>query len=421
MRPRQRVAAAGAVLAGLCLVPAAPAGAELEGACPPGSVPGGTFDDVGASVHRPAVDCVYWYGITGGTTTLAFAPTDIVRRDQAAALMARTVEATGRVLAAPVDQGFADIAGNPHRHRIDQLSAIAVINGTSATTYEPRGPVHRDQVATLLVRTYEHVAGVELAGGGHPFADVAGNAHEEAIDKAVAAGFTAGTSADTYRPRQHVRRDQMARFTARMLDKLVAERHTSPRPAGFVGGARPLPDDIRRFMTGLSWRPGCPVGLDDLALVEVTYRDFDDRPRWGRMVVATSVASPTVDTWRRLHDARFPVARMRLVDHYGADDDASMDDNNTSAFNCRPVTGGGSWSEHSYGTAIDINPVQNPYVRGPTVLPAAGSDYLDRSNVRPGMVVRPGPVTDAFTAMGWGWGGDFRTLRDYMHFSSSGG
>ena len=408
------------MLAGLVVVPAAPASADLAAACPPGSVPAGAFDDVGADGHGPAIDCAYWYGITGGSTTLAFAPSSGVRRDQAAALLARTVEAAGADLPAPADSGFTDVAGNAHRHRIDQLAAVGVVSGTSATTFEPLGPVHRDQVATLLVRAYEHITGVELEAGGYPFVDVAGNTHAGAIDKAVTAGFTEGTSADTYNPRERVRRDQMARFIARMLDKAVAGGHTAPRPAGFEGRARPLPDDVRAFMTGRSWRPGCPVGLDDLSLLEVTHHGFDDRPHWGRMVVATSVASPTVDAMRRLHDARFPVARMRLVDHYGADDDASMDDNNTSAFNCRPVTGGSSWSEHSYGTAIDVNPVQNPYVRGSTVLPSAGGDYLDRSSVRPGMIVRPGPVTDAFAGMGWGWGGDFQSLRDYMHLSASG-
>jgi hypothetical protein len=416
----KRTLLAGAVLAALVVVPAAPASAELGAACPPGSVPGGAFDDVDADGPGPAIDCVYWHGITGGTTTLTFAPSHIVRRDQGAALLARTVETAGAGLPAPADQGFADIAGSPHRDRIDQLAAAGVVSGTSATTYTPLGPEHRDQMATLLVRTYEHVTGVELAQGDHPFVDVAGNAHEEAIAKAVVAGFTEGVSAETYRPRELVRRDQMARFIARMLDKLVADGHAAPRPGGFEGRARPLPDDIRAFMTGRSWRAGCPVGLDGLALLEVTYHGFDERPHWGRMVVAASVAQPTVEALRRLHDARFPLARMRLVDHYGADDDASMDDNNTSAFNCRRVTGGSSWSEHSYGTAIDVNPVQNPYVRDSTVLPAAGGDYLDRNSVRPGMIVRPGPVTDAFAAMGWGWGGDFRSLRDFMHFSQSG-
>ena len=97
-----------------------------------------------------------------------------------------------------------------------------------------------------------------------------------------------------------------------------------------------------------------------------------------------------------------------------------MDDNNSSAFNCRNVTGGTAFSEHSYGAAIDLNPVQNPYVRSGTVLPAAGAAYLSRSAYRKGMILAPGPVTGAFKTIGWGWGGDFTGLKDYQHFSQSG-
>jgi hypothetical protein len=127
-----------------------------------------------------------------------------------------------------------------------------------------------------------------------------------------------------------------------------------------------------------------------------------------------------VRVFRALYEARFPVQRLRTVEQYGSDDDASMAANNTSAFNCRPVAGGTGWSEHAYGAALDVNPVQNPYVRGSTVEPEAGRAYLDRSHVRPGMVVAGDLVVRAFAAVGWEWGGDFRTLKDYQHFSASG-
>jgi hypothetical protein len=111
---------------------------------------------------------------------------------------------------------------------------------------------------------------------------------------------------------------------------------------------------------------------------------------------------------------------MELVDVYGGDDDRSMEANNTSAFNCRRVTGGTSFSQHSYGTAIDLNPLPNPYVRGDTVLPPAGRAYLDRTDVRQGMIVDPGPVVGAFAVIGWEWGGNFTALKDYQHFSENG-
>ncbi len=110
---------------------------------------------------------------------------------------------------------------------------------------------------------------------------------------------------------------------------------------------------------------------------------------------------------------------MRLVDDFGGSDDASMAADNTSAFNCRPVTGGGGFSEHSYGTAIDLNPVQNPYVSGDLVLPEPGRGYLDRA---PGSgVIRAGdPTVATFAASGWTWGGTWSGPVDYQHFSVSG-
>jgi D-alanyl-D-alanine carboxypeptidase len=118
-----------------------------------------------------------------------------------------------------------------------------------------------------------------------------------------------------------------------------------------------------------------------------------------------------------MYEARFPIRRMEPVDKYGGSDDASMAADNTSAFNCRPITGTTDrWSNHSYGRAIDINTIENPYVKGGTVLPPAGAAYLDRGDVRPGMIVAGDVVTTAFAAEGFGWGGDYTSLKDYQHF-----
>lgn len=171
---------------------------------------------------------------------------------------------------------------------------------------------------------------------------------------------------------------------------------------------------------GASHRAGCPLATTDLRLLRLSHWAFDGRLRSGELVVRGSQAAAVVEVFRHLHAARFPVERMVTVEQYGADDDASMAANNTSAYNCRPTTGGTGFSEHAYGTALDINPVQNPYVRGTTVLPEAGRGYLDRADVRAGMVVRDGVVVQAFRAAGWGWGGDFASIKDYQHFSLSG-
>ena len=171
---------------------------------------------------------------------------------------------------------------------------------------------------------------------------------------------------------------------------------------------------------GSSHRPGCPVAVADLRLVTVTHLRFDGTTGRGQLVVHRDVAAAVVQVFRELLRARFPVAQVRTVEAYGGDDARSMAANNTSAYNCRPTTGGGGWSEHAYGRAVDVNPVQNPYVRGATVLPAAGRAWLDRSRARPGMVLPGGPAVRAFAAVGWAWGGSYRTLKDYQHFSASG-
>ncbi len=204
---------------------------------------------------------------------------------------------------------------------------------------------------------------------------------------------------------------------AAVVALLVAACQPPVPPPGFSGTVYELDASTRALMTGRSWRPGCPVGLDDLRLVTVTHWGFDGRRHVGELVVHRDWAEPVVDAFRRLHDARFPIERMRLVDHYGASDDASMADNNTSAFNCRSVTGQpGVWSNHSYGAAIDLNPVQNPYVRGSTVLPPAGAPHAtNRSASVTGLITADGPVVDAFTAIGWEWGGAWTSPRDYQH------
>jgi hypothetical protein len=183
-----------------------------------------------------------------------------------------------------------------------------------------------------------------------------------------------------------------------------------------------LDDSTRELMTGLSWRPGCPVPLEDLRLVTLTHWGFDREVHAGEMVIHEDEARAVVRVFRRLFRARFPIRRMELVDEYGADDDRSMAANNTSAFNCRPVTGGSGWSQHSYGSAIDINPIQNPYITSNgTVLPPQGAAYVDRSRTARGMIHEGDVVVRAFASVGWGWGGDFQSIKDYQHFSATGG
>jgi hypothetical protein len=170
-----------------------------------------------------------------------------------------------------------------------------------------------------------------------------------------------------------------------------------------------------------SWRPGCPVGPDQLSVLRLGYWGFDDRPHVGTMVVHRSVTDDVVKIFGILYRERFPIRRMQPVDAYGGSDDASMADDNTSAFNCRYAVAPGTphWSAHAYGQAVDVNTVENPYVLGTRVLPPAGAAYLDRSVYRPGMAVPGGALVRAFAAAGWKWGGQWSTP-DYQHFSRNG-
>lgn len=173
-------------------------------------------------------------------------------------------------------------------------------------------------------------------------------------------------------------------------------------------------------MTPTSWRSGCPVPLRDLRYIRATYMGFDGGEHTGEVVVHADAVRVTAALLEGMWNERFPIERMRLVDDYGGSDDASIAANNTSAFNCRAATGGTNWSAHAFGRAIDINPVQNPYVTSTSVLPAAGLAYLDRADVRPGMVVRGDVVWQITRFVGWGWGGEWSSLKDYQHVSSTG-
>jgi len=129
------------------------------------------------------------------------------------------------------------------------------------------------------------------------------------------------------------------------------------------------------------------------------------------------VAIEVVEIFREIYKAKFPIAKMKLIDDYGANDDLSMADNNTSAFCVRSAQGyDDKYSKHSYGVAIDINPVQNPYVKGEIILPKSGESYLDRQKVRKGMIVEDHVVYRAFIKRGWIWGGKWQGLQDYQHF-----
>jgi len=194
---------------------------------------------------------------------------------------------------------------------------------------------------------------------------------------------------------------------------------------GYEATVERLSPEVRRMLTdGGYWRRGCPVGLSDLRLVSVTHRGFDGRDHTGQLIVNRRAAGPMVRAFRRLHELRFPIRHLTLRDMYVS---PPADGDESGAFHCRqavpsPCSGGrrtGTWSNHAYGLAVDLNPRENPYVgcgrsRNPAVRP-----YFNRTWMRRGMVTRQ--VVRAFDSVGWSWGGAWRgSTKDYMHFSWNG-
>jgi D-alanyl-D-alanine carboxypeptidase len=155
-----------------------------------------------------------------------------------------------------------------------------------------------------------------------------------------------------------------------------------------------------------------------LRRVELNHLGFDAQTHRGQLIVHEDLVAEVIVIFEQLHRLRFPIEKMRTVDHYpGADDELSMRDNNSSAFNCRNIPGTGRWSLHAYGRAIDLNPQLNPYVDGTGAFqPGNAEPYLDRNRIDPGLLHDGDPAVRAFTDRGWRWGGHWRTPKDYQHF-----
>jgi hypothetical protein len=197
---------------------------------------------------------------------------------------------------------------------------------------------------------------------------------------------------------------------------LLAAGHSEPAPT-FRASKGPVPEEMAARMRRHSWREGCPTPIADLVLLRLPHVGFDGARHQGELIVHKDVADEVVAIFKALFDRRFPVEKMKLIDDYLGDDDASMADNNTSAFNCRFVPGKpGVFSKHSQGRAVDINPRVNPMVTGQVVAPPAGARFLDRHAKARGILRDGDAAVMEFTRRGWIWGGAWESLRDYQHF-----
>ena len=197
-------------------------------------------------------------------------------------------------------------------------------------------------------------------------------------------------------------------------------------PPRFEGGVFRIGSKLREVLIGRNWKPGCPVAIHDLRLVRVSYWNFHGEVRTGPLVLNERVAQDVLWVFRRLFRAHFPIKKIKLA---AKDRPITPQDywdmrprSVTASFNCRFATGSTtSLSQHSYGWAIDINPLQNPYVRNDgTTLRYIALPFRDRSLQRKGMIHAGDIVVRSFAAIGWEWGGHWHTLKDYMHFSLTG-
>ena len=178
----------------------------------------------------------------------------------------------------------------------------------------------------------------------------------------------------------------------------------------------PIPDSVAARMRGVSYPEGAEIQLDELRYLQLSYIDFEGVPQVGEMVCNRAIAEDLVAIFQALYEARYPIRSIRLIDDFGGDDEASMEADNTSCFNYRRKTGMKSLSKHALGMAVDINPLENPYVRGSRVKPAGSSVFADRSKDFPHKIDKNDLCYRLFREHGFSWGGTWRSVQDYQHF-----
>jgi hypothetical protein len=190
---------------------------------------------------------------------------------------------------------------------------------------------------------------------------------------------------------------------------------------------QPLPAPVKTELSGRYWHAGCPVQMSQLRLLTVTHWGSDGATYTGQLIVNKNAAAPLARVFAKLYELRFPIRHLQLDDAYGPKTSQPADGDISGSFECRqavpsPCSGGsgtGHWSNHAYGLAVDLNPVENPYVGCGATRDHASLPYLDRTRIRPGMVTPA--VVRAFASIGWGWGGSWTgSTKDYMHFSFNG-
>lgn len=185
----------------------------------------------------------------------------------------------------------------------------------------------------------------------------------------------------------------------------------------FQASKQAIPPQVKQQMLRYTWRPGCPVKLEDLAYLEVEHWGFDNKVHQGQLIVHTQVANEVMEIFAELYRQRYPIEKIKLMSDYQGNDEKAMRDNNSSAFNCRTKSmDPRAYSNHSYGRAIDFNARLNPLVSGRHTYPKNSKPYRDRNQNIPGMIHENDPLYQAFDKRGWFWGGHWQNTPDYQHF-----
>ncbi len=194
--------------------------------------------------------------------------------------------------------------------------------------------------------------------------------------------------------------------------------------AGYSNSVSKITPEIKkRMIKGNSWRNGCPVSLNDLRYLRIGYLDFNGQSKEGELIVHKDVSVEVTKIFEALYEMDYPIKKMRLVSDYKANDWQSIEADNTSAFNCRNATGSKKWSKHSYGKAIDINPIENPYIsRSGRISHKESLQYRKRvhkksTSADKAVLLKNDKATKIFKKYGWKWGGDWSKVKDYQHFS----
>lgn len=158
------------------------------------------------------------------------------------------------------------------------------------------------------------------------------------------------------------------------------------------------------------------VNIEALSYLKITYWGFDEKTHIGEMIVNKKLAKEVLDIFKEIYEKKYPIEKIKLIDEYDANDENSMKNNNTSAFCYRKIANTGKVSKHSLGTAIDINPLYNPYIVGNNISPVNASKYVDRTINKKGIIKRKDDLYNAFIKRGWTWGGEWKGKKDYQHF-----